>query len=385
MDVIKQRELNIKRRDEFLKECALNDPEFAEALNYLEDLNKENQRGSKKVVTNKPRPKPRSRDPAFTFSGVVPLVQRKSARLSKSKPEYTEADLDDLETKGTATSDEDNLSYLTEKYRNDYPRLRRSTSRTTERPPIIAVEDVTEEMLANISTRVKDKTYSSDGTSCHQCRQKTIDQKTCCRNPNCVGVQGQLCGVCIKNRYGEDAAVALLDPNWTCFVCRGICNCSFCRRKEGKVPTGILVPIAQRNGHSNVDSFLKSLSGDIERDASKGIASDTTSLKIKDPFLGFTEEEIEKAQDTLKKINNMQTSSAKWYRANIKPNYGFEDKNKFTEESHITVSNENLVNGLDTELESTDQVLLGYQNGEAVFNNNSSRKLEDENLAETTV
>lgn len=32
----------------------------------------------------------------------------------------------------------------------------------------------------------------TQGTTCHQCRQKTIDQKTICFNKNCMGTRGQV-------------------------------------------------------------------------------------------------------------------------------------------------------------------------------------------------
>lgn len=50
------------------------------------------------------------------------------------------------------------------------------------------------------------------GSSCHQCRQKTLDTKTICRSGFCVGAKGQFCGPCLKNRYGEDVRAVLLDP-----------------------------------------------------------------------------------------------------------------------------------------------------------------------------
>lgn len=59
----------------------------------------------------------------------------------------------------------------------------------------------------------------SQGSTCHQCRQKTIDTKTCCRSEACRGVQGQFCGPCLRNRYGEDVKKALLDPvTYTHFI-----------------------------------------------------------------------------------------------------------------------------------------------------------------------
>lgn len=50
------------------------------------------------------------------------------------------------------------------------------------------------------------------GSTCHQCRQKTVDTKTCCRSEDCRGIQGQFCGPCLRNRYGEDVRKALRDP-----------------------------------------------------------------------------------------------------------------------------------------------------------------------------
>ena len=70
---------------------------------------------------------------------------------------------------------------------------------------ILMPEDVTDEMLANVADRVSDKVYSHDGTTCDQCRQETTDMKTLCRSGNCAGLRGYFCGVCLLNRYGQDA------------------------------------------------------------------------------------------------------------------------------------------------------------------------------------
>lgn len=124
----------------------------------------------------------------------------------------------------------------------------------------LPVEEVTEEMIKKIHIR-GNKNYKDYGSSCHQCRQKTVDTKTICRSGFCVGVRGQFCGTCVINRYGEDPKKVLLDPNWSCYVCRDICNCSFCRAKKGKRPTGILYPAAQRNGFKSVHALLLELNG----------------------------------------------------------------------------------------------------------------------------
>jgi len=86
----------------------------------------------------------------------------------------------------------------------DAPRKRRSDYTCRKDTPahiVIPVEEVTAEMLANIAERSAGKVYDKiNGTSCHQCRQKTIDTKSCCRSPECHGVRGAFCGPCLKNR-----------------------------------------------------------------------------------------------------------------------------------------------------------------------------------------
>ncbi|XP_053327582.1 cell division cycle-associated protein 7 [Spea bombifrons] len=127
------------------------------------------------------------------------------------------------------------------------------------------VEEITEEELNAICGNVREKVYNrSTGTTCHQCRQKTIDTKTNCRNPDCMGVRGQFCGPCLRNRYGEDVRTALLDPEWRCPPCRGICNCSFCRQRNGRCATGVLVYLAKYHGYDNVHAYLKSLKQQLE-------------------------------------------------------------------------------------------------------------------------
>ncbi|XP_025890704.1 cell division cycle-associated protein 7 [Nothoprocta perdicaria] len=126
------------------------------------------------------------------------------------------------------------------------------------------VEEITEEELNNICGSAREKVYNrAMGSTCHQCRQKTVDTKTNCRNPDCIGVRGQFCGPCLRNRYGEDVRTALLDPAWKCPPCRGICNCSFCRQRDGRCATGVLVYLAKYHGYDNVHAYLKSLKQEL--------------------------------------------------------------------------------------------------------------------------
>ncbi|NXK50253.1 CDA7L protein, partial [Chauna torquata] len=131
---------------------------------------------------------------------------------------------------------------------------RRSSKYSSYRP----VEDITDEDLDNIAITVKDKIYDKVlGSTCHQCRQKTIDTKTICRSQGCGGVRGQFCGPCLRNRYGEDVKSALLDPDWICPPCRGVCNCSYCRRRDGRCATGMLIHLAKFYGYDNVKEYLE--------------------------------------------------------------------------------------------------------------------------------
>jgi len=123
----------------------------------------------------------------------------------------------------------------------------------------LLAEEVTPRQLSTVCDTFGAKVYSqAHGTSCHQCRQKTLDMKTVCRSADCVGVRGQFCGPCLKIRYGEDAREALKDPDWACPACRGICNCSICRNRAGYGSTGILIHTALENGFDNVRDYLES-------------------------------------------------------------------------------------------------------------------------------
>ncbi|XP_048200195.1 cell division cycle-associated protein 7 isoform X3 [Perognathus longimembris pacificus] len=200
--------------------------------------------------------------------------ERKARPLTRSRSRVL-GSLGALPTEEEEEEEEDDKFALVRKrktmdgYMNDddMPRSRRPGSMTL--PHIIRpVEEITEEMLENICTNSREKIYSrSLGSTCHQCRQKTIDTKTNCRNPDCWGVRGQFCGPCLRNRYGENVQEALLDPNWHCPPCRGICNCSFCRQRDGRCATGVLVYLAKYHGFGNVHAYLKSLKQEFEMQA----------------------------------------------------------------------------------------------------------------------
>ncbi|TRY63822.1 hypothetical protein TCAL_07719 [Tigriopus californicus] len=55
---------------------------------------------------------------------------------------------------------------------------------------VMPPEDVTPAMLAGVTFHVSQKVYGNQGTTCHQCRQKTLDVKTICRSGRCQGARG---------------------------------------------------------------------------------------------------------------------------------------------------------------------------------------------------
>uniref|UniRef100_A0A2K5PC15 Zinc-finger domain-containing protein n=1 Tax=Cebus imitator TaxID=2715852 RepID=A0A2K5PC15_CEBIM len=173
-----------------------------------------------------------------TFPGVASRrnPEWRARLLTRSRPRI----LRSIDTLPMEVEEEEEDKYMLVKQRttmdgymneDDMPRSHRSRSSMTLPHIISPVEEITEEELDNICSNYREKIHNrSLDSTCHQCRQKTIDTKTNCRNPDCWGVRGQFCGPCLRNCYGEEVRDALLDPNWHCPPCRGICNCSFCRQ-----------------------------------------------------------------------------------------------------------------------------------------------------------
>ncbi|KAK6927970.1 Zinc-finger domain of monoamine-oxidase A repressor R1, partial [Dillenia turbinata] len=105
-----------------------------------------------------------------------------------------------------------------------------------------------------VGSRIYD---SQNGTTCHQCRQKTMDFAAACKNINAnKPCSIKFCHTCLQNRYGEKAEEVVNLEEWICPRCRGICNCSFCMKKRGHQPTGMLVNTAKAAGYSSVSDML---------------------------------------------------------------------------------------------------------------------------------
>ncbi|KAF3421811.1 hypothetical protein E2986_08675 [Frieseomelitta varia] len=172
-----------------------------------------------------------------------------------AKPFQRSIDLMKIECDADEEQYNDNLSETKVKIKKRIYNMNKVTYNSNNIP---SVDEITDEMLANVATKFSLKEYCSiNGSTCHQCRQKTLDTKTVCRSGECIGLKGQFCGVCLKGRYGEDIVTALKDPDWACPPCRGLCNCSICRTKSGLSPTGKLVPVAKEEGYCSVMDYLQ--------------------------------------------------------------------------------------------------------------------------------
>jgi len=237
---------------------------MAALMSDFSEFKKESGIGVSKKAPPKKRKRVDSDEGGFRSSMKVVGFTRKSARLSaapedkdKMGSEVTYREGYDPESRGLAEERDD---YDSDDYED---RSRKSAPRHGQIDPnedVLMPEDVTEAMLNKVCKRFGQKVYNKTiGTTCHQCRQKTVDTKTICRSGSCVGVRGQFCGRCIEIRYGEDCKEALLNPTWACPPCRGFCNCSICRNRKGKGATGILIQLAQAKGYDNVAAYLKAL------------------------------------------------------------------------------------------------------------------------------
>ncbi|XP_023574985.1 LOW QUALITY PROTEIN: cell division cycle-associated protein 7 [Octodon degus] len=246
MNFLEKRALNIKQNKAMLAKL------MSELGSFPGSFSGRPLPGPRSVSSKKPRRR--------TFPGVASRrnPERRARPLTRSRSRIL-GSLSALPTEEEEEEEDD--KYMLD---DDIPRGRRPGSMTL--PHIVRpVEEITEDELENICSNSREKIYNrSLGSTCHQCRQKTIDTKTNCRNPECWGIRGQFCGSCLRNCYGEDVRDALLDPDWHCPPCRGICNCSFCRQRDGRCATGVLVYLAKYHGFGNVHAYLKSLKQEFE-------------------------------------------------------------------------------------------------------------------------
>jgi len=214
---------------------------------FLEELKKSAKALS---VSMKPKPKAFTPNPNYRRRKIIRknYITRSSKKNSDGSREMVNGD-------HYYSSDEEYVE-LTPKRRRSVPQMWAFNPNEN----ILQPEDITEDMLNNVYEPGRNvKVYrTSNATTCHQCRQKTSDQKTVCRSGNCVGLNGVFCSICLRNRYGQDIQEALKDSNWWCPPCLDICNCSICRARIGKGATGIMTQYALSKGFASVHHLLAS-------------------------------------------------------------------------------------------------------------------------------
>ncbi|KAL8161113.1 LOW QUALITY PROTEIN: hypothetical protein V2J09_012602 [Rumex salicifolius] len=160
-----------------------------------------------------------------------------------------------------------------------------------------------------IGARVYD---SSNGKTCHQCRQKTLDFTADCKNmKNNKQCTMKMCHKCLLNRYGEKAEEVTLLDDWKCPKCRDICNCSFCMKKRGCKPTGILIHDAKASGFSSVSELLhvrspKSLSQEEITISKSGTVASPKKLGKENKFNGARDDISESRPQKAKKVKDLQ-------------------------------------------------------------------------------
>ncbi|XP_019849176.1 PREDICTED: uncharacterized protein LOC100642131 [Amphimedon queenslandica] len=119
-------------------------------------------------------------------------------------------------------------------------------------------------------TRKRPQCPRGQSQSCHQCRQSIFslkgasEIKTGQKRIKCSKCTRYWCEKCLSNRYGLER-LSLSVTSWLCPVCSGNCNCSLCRKKSGKLATGVLIPLVKTAGFTNVSEFLQKGTDDVAK------------------------------------------------------------------------------------------------------------------------
>ncbi|KAM7373097.1 hypothetical protein PAMP_007977 [Pampus punctatissimus] len=250
---------SLRKRDKNIQENKAMLAKLFADLSTMADMTLPTTPQKKKRTADKATPRKRKFEPEMGSE------RRNPSRKARPPENFAvEEKIEPLTHRSPRTVDIRRLVEVDEEHNGEKRKKRKSQSRRSQYE-VKSVDEITKEDLDNIAYRSKDKIWDKvNGSSCHQCRQKTLDTKTVCRSGFCVGGKGQFCGPCLKNRYGEDVRTVLLDPTWSCPICRDMCNCSLCRKKEGRCATGILVGLARYNGHDNVHEYLESIQKELQ-------------------------------------------------------------------------------------------------------------------------
>ncbi|XP_047320919.1 uncharacterized protein LOC124924983 [Impatiens glandulifera] len=181
-----------------------------------------------------------------------------------------------------------------------------------------------------VGSRIYD---SQNGKTCHQCRQKTMDIVASCKNEeNEKQCNVKYCHKCLLNRYGEKTEEVEALKEWVCPRCRGICNCSFCRKKNGKQPTGILTHTAKSIGFASVSEMLIVNGSDVQ-----SLKESTCGIKRKGKENSGLGENIKKVKEG-DAMDNGAVISKKRKRKSTKGKEGIHKDECHDENSRISIN-----------------------------------------------
>lgn len=120
---------------------------------------------------------------------------------------------------------------------------------------------------------------------------------------------------------------------WACPPCRGYCNCSICRRKQGRCPTGQLSQRAIADGYKSVRHFLSVAEGE------------TTSETVSD--------EYEDDEDNNHELNVNSTTSGNNDELDSDVQHKIMSEEQF-KNNNLKINNDN-VNDTDFQHNMTDE------------------------------
>lgn len=182
----------------------------------LEFVKKYNTRSRKRKSTEDVNDNESEEHDLFDDKDIIVSKKRSSIKVMFpwSRPMQRDIDLmnlnfsDEDKSKSDEESDEEVCDFVPKR-----KKVHHMSKSVYDPDNIPSPDEITQNMLNNVAKKASGKTYDAmNGTSCHQCRQKTKDTKTVCRSGECIGVRGQFCGPCLLGRYGESALEALKDP-----------------------------------------------------------------------------------------------------------------------------------------------------------------------------
>ncbi len=183
-----------KKRDEDMCELELLRQRNIEERNAMfAKLKAELKESLSAIVPKRPPPSRRQQRPRFQG---LRFLHRRDPVNTRARTRLTSGGSSSVSSNGSTPrkyyyEDEDfldeNVTYVKQERRYHPSRWLHNPNEDTLKP-----EDITDDMLENVADYYSQKVHCPRrGSTCHQCRQKTLDTKTVCRSGVCVGVRGE--------------------------------------------------------------------------------------------------------------------------------------------------------------------------------------------------